>query len=493
MVNIIICRANYLAAASLPVVNYPAMAITPEQIDLWRGLTNETETLEFKEAKHQYDVENLFGYCVAIGNEGGGYLILGINNAPPRRIVGTSAFQNPNKIAERILDALHFRVDVEEVHHPQGRVVVFTIPCRPKGTAYHRDGRYLMRCGESLQPMSEDRLRVIFDEGKPDWIEQQAINDLTEDDIFDLLNVDGYRRLMKYPAFRDQFSAISRLVDDRLIDRIGEKYALRRMGALLIAHDLTKFSDLQRKLPRVVVYTGKSKFDTKLTQVGTKGYAIGFKGLISFIMSQMPQNEVIEDAIRKETKLVPEMAIRELVANAIIHQDLTQTGASITIEIYSNRIDIANPGQPIVQPERFIDSYKSRNERLSDFMRRMGICEEKGSGIDKVIGITEVYQLPAPSFTFDDVRTQVTIFGLRKVEDMDRADRVRACYQHCCLKYVMDERMTNQSLRKRFHLPESKIAIVSQAIAATVEDGKVKLDEKVGTSRRFARYVPFWA
>src|SRR5262249_2517168 len=142
--------------------------------------------------------------------------------------------------------------------------------------------------------------------------------------------------------------------------------------------------------------TEKSKFDTKLTQIGAKGYAVGFQGLISFVMNQIPQNEVIEDALRRESKLVPDMAIRELIANAIIHQDLIQTGVFLTIEIYNNRVDIANPGQPIVQPERFIDGYRSRNERLADFMRRMGICEEKGSGIDKVVGIAEVYQLPAP-------------------------------------------------------------------------------------------------
>jgi ATP-dependent DNA helicase RecG len=207
--------------------------------------------------------------------------------------------------------------------------------------------------------------------------------------------VDRYFKLMKYPAFRDQFSAVSRLMDDRLIDRIAtDRYALRRLGALLIARKLPEFPELQRKAPRVVVYTGKSKFDTKLTQVGTLGYAIGFQGLVSFIMNQIPQNEVIEDALRKEAKLVPEMAIRELVANAIIHQDLSQTGVSLAIEIYSNRIDISNPGQPVVPPERFIDGYKSRNERLADFLRRMGICEEKGSGIDKVVGIAEVYQLP---------------------------------------------------------------------------------------------------
>ena len=76
---------------------------------------------------------------------------------------------------------------------------------------------------------------------------------------------------------------------------------------------------------------------------------------------------------------------------------------------------------------------------------------------------------------------------------MDRDDRIRACYQHCALKWVMSERMTNQSLRERFHLPESKSAVVSQAISATIETGLVKSDEKVGGSRKYARYLPFWA
>jgi ATP-dependent DNA helicase RecG len=121
----------------------------------------------------------------------------------------------------------------------------------------------------------------------------------------------------------------------------------------------------------------------------------------------MPQNEVVKNALRTEIKLVPEIVIRELVANAMIHQDFSRIGASIVIDIYSNRIDVSNPGEPIVPAERFIDGYQSRNERLADFMRRMRICEEKGSGIDKVIHAAEVYQLPAPSFQSDGIRTQV--------------------------------------------------------------------------------------
>jgi ATP-dependent DNA helicase RecG len=230
-----------------------------------------------------------------------------------------------------------------------------------------------------------------------------------------------------------------------------------------------------------------------LDHPGIKGYAVGFQGLVHFIMSQLPQNEVVEEALRKEVKLIPEIVIRELVANALIHQDFTISGTSMMVEIYTDRIEISNPGEPIVPVERFIDGYESRNEDLARVMRRMGICEEKSSGIDRVIHETEVYQLPVPDFRAGHRRTIVTIYGPRDFEQMDRGDRTRVCYRHYTLKWVMSEGMTNQSLRVRFGLPETKCAIVSQVIAATMEARLIKPDEKVGASRRFARYLPFWA
>ena len=278
-----------------------------------------------------------------------------------------------------------------------------------------------------------------------------------------------------------------------MIDEIRDAYAIRRMGGLLLAKRLEEFSDIARKAPRVVVYHGASKLETRLDQTGTKGYAVGFQELIRSVMAQLPQNEVVEDALRKEMKLVPEIAVRELVANALIHQDFSMSGSSMMVEIYSNRVEISNPGEPVVPVERFIDGYESRNERLAGLMRRMGICEEKSSGIDRVIQTAELYQLPAPDFIASQRRTFVKIYGPRDFEEMGREDRMRACYQHCSLKWVMSEIMTNQSLRARFQLPESKSAIVSQVIAATIEGGLIKLDERGGTSREYARYLPFWA
>ena len=192
-------------------------------------------------------------------------------------------------------------------------------------------------------------------------------------------------------------------------------------------------------------------------------------------------------------KLLPENSVRELIANSLIHQDLKVGGAGPMIEVYPNRIVISNPGEPIVKVDRFIDGYQSRNEHLADFMRRMSICEERGSGIDRVVHEAELFQLPAPRFQNDSQRTMVTVYGPKPLDEMDRDDRVRACYQHCALKWVLTEHMTNQSLRERFGLVENKAAIASQIIAATIETGMIKPDDTVGPSRKFARYLPFWA
>lgn len=466
---------------------------TSAEIDLWRSAPSETQRLEFKEAKTQFDSTKLCRYCIAIANEGGGHLLLGISDKPPRAVVGTTAVNNTVGMAGKLFEKLGFRVDVEEVNHPDGRVIVFRIPGRPRGTAYHLDGAYWMRAGEGLVAMTEDQLRRIFSEGQPHWTEEHAATALHAEDVVDLLDTQTYFELLKLPYPSKREGVLDRLVSDRLVDAADGVYAVRRLGGLLLAKRLDSFPELSRKAPRIVVYSGESKLETRLDQVVIEGYAVGFRLLVQSVMAQLPQNEVIEDALRVEVRLLPEIAVRELIANALIHQDLTVGGSSVMVEIYTNRVEFSNPGEPVVPVERFIDGYQSRNERLAEVMRRLGICEEKSSGVDKVVNAAEVFQLPAPDFRVGHRRTTVVLGGPKAFDRMAREDRIRACYQHCALKWVMGARMTNQSLRGRFRLPESKSTIASQVISATIEAGLVKPDESVGGSRKFARYLPSWA
>lgn len=465
-----------------------------EAEDITRIMTapREHERLEFKQAKHQFDTETLYKYCVALSNEGGGLLLLGITDAPPRKVVGTAAFPNTDKIKSQIFAKLKFRVEVEEISHPDGRVLAFSIPPRPMGTAFAYEGAYLMRVGENLVPMSEDMLRRIFEEGNPGFLLRSALSGASAEDVVRLLDTQSYFDLVQlpYPATRD--AALGRLAQEQLIVELEGVWNITNLGALLFAKNLADFGDLRRKAVRVIVYKGANKLQTVREQTGVKGYAVGFEGLVGYINSQLPANEVIGQALRTETRMYPEIAIRELVANALVHQDLEDFGSFVMIEIYGDRIEITNPGTPLIPTDRFIDEYKSRNERLTDLMRRFRICEEKSSGIDKVVDVVEEWQLPAPDFRTGEQHTSVVLFAHKDFGDMERKDRVRACYQHACLLYVSNQKMTNQSLRERFKLPEHKADLISRIISDTLSDGKIKIDDPEHRSRRYAKYVPYW-
>lgn len=434
-------------------------------------------------------------YCVALANEGGGRMVLGVTDKLPRRVVGTKAFDVPERTVAGLHDRLHLKVTFDEVAHPDGRVLVFHVPSRPVGQAVHYKGRYLMRAGEELVPMSPDQLKRIMAEGEPAWLSQPAMNDCDDDKVVQLLDTQSYFDLLKlpYPATRD--AVLDRFEREKLICRRESLWCITRLGAVLFAKRLDDFDGLARKAPRVVVYSGQNKLATRLDKSVAKGYAAGFEGLLEFVNEQVPSNEVIGQALRQEVKMFPSIPIRELVANALIHQDFTETGTSVMVELYADRMEITSPGRPFISTDRFIDEYQSRNERLADLMRRLHICEEKGSGIDKVIAAAEAFQLPAPDFRANERQTISLLFAHKEFEDMDRSDRIRACYQHCCLRYVMNQKMTNQSLRERFKLAESKSGTVSQIISATLESGKIKADStgSGAASKRYSRYVPAWA
>jgi predicted HTH transcriptional regulator len=256
------------------------MATTIAQIDAWRAARSEHQNLEFKEAKTQFDNHKLYKYCVALANEGGGYLLLGIGDQPPRRVVGTSAFNDPVAMAAKMCQVLGFRVEIEEVPHPDGRVLVFHIPGRPCGTAFHFEGAYLMRAGRELAPMSEDRLRVIFAEGQPAWLSEAALTSCSADKVIQLLDTQSYFDLLHLPYPVTQVGALKRLEGEKLIQRQRGGWTITNLGAILFAKKLDPFERLARKAARVILYEGKNKLKTKSDRLWMKGYAIGFQGLL---------------------------------------------------------------------------------------------------------------------------------------------------------------------------------------------------------------------
>ena len=288
---------------------------------------------------------------------------------------------------------------------------------------------------------------------------------------------------------------LERLAVDRMIVPKGQNhFDITNLGAVLFAKELGQFEGLGRKAFRVIRYKGTNRTETEHEKPGVRGYAAGFEGLLGYINDLLPKNEVLGQALRKEVRMYPARALRELVANAMIHQDFSLTGTGPMVEIFDDRLEVSNPGLPLIDPLRFIDhAPRSRNEMLADLMRRLGICEERGSGFDKVVFEIEVFQLPAPDIRTDTTHTRVVLFAHQELAKMDKKDRVRACYQHCCLLYVSNKVMSNTTLRERFKIAEEDYPVASRIIRETIATGLIKPEDPASKSRKHARYVPFWA
>jgi predicted HTH transcriptional regulator len=159
--------------------------------------------------------------------------------------------------------------------------------------------------------------------------------------------------------------------------------------------------------------------------------------------------------------------------------------------MFSDRLEITNPGQPLVQPERFLDfPPRSRNEALASLMRRMRLCEEQGTGIDKVIVAVELHQLPPPDFRVEGDTVRAVLYAPRRFAEMTPQERMRACYQHAALKYVCGQRMKNASLSERLGIDPQNAAQASVVIRQALKAGLIR---SADPAHPRAGYVPFWA
>lgn len=471
-----------------------------------RKLPRETGWVEFKE--NVADPEEIGEYLSALSNsaalngKANAYLVWGIRDGT-HEVAGTAFAPSRSKKGNEDLEnwllrllnpRLHFRF--YEFPFEGQPLVLLEIP-RAAGKPTRFSGAEFIRVGSYRQklkdyPDLERDLWRIF-ETTP-FEELVVLERVDTARVLSLLDYPAYFDLLSQPLPTDRDKILARMAEDRLIvaSQAGG-WDITNLGALLFAKNLDAFKALSRKAVRVVVYEGRGRLKTIREQDGRKGYASGFSGLIEFVNALLPRNEVVGKALRKDVPMYPEPAIRELVANALIHQDFSVTGAGPMIEIFADRMEITNPGLPLVKTERFLDTPpRSRNEALASLMRRAGICEERGSGVDKVVFQTEFYQLPAPLFETPEGSTRAVLFAHRTLNEMDRADRVRACYLHACLRFVERNPMTNSSLRERFGIEEQNSAIASRIIRDAIEDGRVKpYDPDQG--KKYAKYLPFWA
>ena len=210
-------------------------------------------------------------------------------------------------------------------------------------------------------------------------------------------------------------------------------------------------------------------------------------------MTVTDQSEETTGGIRRQESTFPEVAVRELLANCLIHQNLAQRGTNPMVEVFDNRIESSNAGAPLVEVKRIVDTVPiSRNEVMAGFMCKSDICEERGSGYDEIVEATCENQLVAPIIQTQEGRfTKAALFSRMPFELTAKEDRVRTCYMQACLTYVNFSTIANADVRATFGLGSNKAQgtrIIKDAMAA----GLIKPVDP-NAAPRSMRYIPYWA
>ena len=469
-------------------------------------LPNETECVEFKH--NNYDPEMIGSDISALANSAAyrgknqAYMVWGINNET-HTVVGTdynrfSKLCKNQEIDSWLKNCVSKNADFDffDTEIDGNKVVVLIIqraagqPVTFKKESYIRVGSYTkpLKDYPAMESQLWDKLRLTNFEKLP------AKEDLQKDDIFRLLDFTCYFDLQNIALPSNQDGMLHYVIEDGIVNKQDNGlYSITNLGAVLFAKRIADFPSVARKAVRVVQYEDDTKLRILKEYDGTKGYAAGFEGLMGFLEALLPSEEVITESVRKTVTKYPMIALREIIANALIHQDFAISGSSPLVEIFESRIEVTNPGTPLVDINRFIDNPpKSRNEILSSLMRRLKMCEELGSGWDRIALECELKQIPAPKIQLYEENTKVTVFAELPFSSIPHEDKLWTCYLHACLKQITHEGLTNSSLRQRFGLEEKSAAPISRLIKEAVEKELIKPFD-ANTAPKHMKYVPSWA
>lgn len=376
------------------------MTTSISELEQWLRLPTEDEHLEFKLAERSYDFEKVLDYYVALANECGGRLVLGVTNAIPRRVVGSAAFPDLQDVREKIYNSLRRRIEVEEIAHPNGRVVVFHVPSRPRGEALHRDGRYLMRVGESLVPMSFDQIQRIAAEAEPDYT-AQAMPDVKVADLAPLLIEDLRFQWMRKSGSR----ALGTLSQDQLLADAG----LLRDGAVTLgAVILLGTAELLRRyVPQAEVIFEYRSSEGSTAYQQRVSYRSGFfrfnDELWKTINLRNDQQSYQDGLFRYEIPTFDETVVREAVLNAICHRDYSAS-ESVFVRQYPRRLEVVSPGgfPPGITPENVLDRQNPRNRTLAEALELCGLVERSGQGMNRMFEQSIKQGKPIPDFNGTD-------------------------------------------------------------------------------------------
>lgn len=467
-------------------------------------IPQELNELDWKETLSP-DAKQLSKHISAFANNpGGGFLVFGIENHSAK-MIGVNQLQADEivrKLGNICRESVVTQVTMDHAIEEFRSVALLFVYIRENAIkpVHLRSGSIedaYIRSGGTTRLASRPEVGGLMLNSKTPQFEELHSSKLkTDAEVLNLLDFRSIYKLLNKPVPQTNDEILRWLCEEKMLERIdGSGFYITNLGALAAAYNLSDFDGLSRKSMRLIRYKGLNKQETEKEYPGSKGYAIGFFGLITFLKALLPSSEVIKNALRSETTVYPEIALRELIANAIIHQDFSIRGSGPMIEVFDDRIEISNPGKllPSKKIDRLIRTTpESRNEMLAAAFRRFNICEERGSGFEKAVSAMELYGLPPLKFEEFENSFRVTLSSPKKFAEMTQAERIETCYQHSIIKYFSSGGMTNTSLRQRFNMHDKQRPQVSLVIKEALVLNKIKPKDANNASTKFAEYIPYW-
>lgn len=381
-----------------------------EQLSAWMKEPEGTN-FEFKEAKRNFHFDKLVAYCVALANEGGGKVILGVSDRRPRRIVGTSVFNEPGRTEAGLHSRLYHRIPVEEIRTGDGRVIVVHVPSRLPGTAWQVDGRYLKCAGDDLTALGDAELKNIFAETGPDFSAEicsgASLNDLDSDAI-------GEFRERWARKSRDGrkvgWSDLQVLTDAELIIDGHVTYA-----ALIL---FGTRESLGRWLAQAECVFEYRSSEASGPAADRQEYRAGFFAWYDAIWDKINQRndrQSYQDGLfRIDLPTFDEVSVREALLNAVAHRDYRH-GGSVFVRQYRHRMELVSPGgfPPGITTENILDQQNPRNRRLAEALAKCGLIERSGQGINLMFEAAIRQGKPLPSFEGTSAHeVRVTLNGI---------------------------------------------------------------------------------
>jgi predicted HTH transcriptional regulator len=446
--------------------------------------------------------QRLSEHLSAFANQnGGGFFAFGINGEG--QVVGIEKNKVSdliNKIGNLARESVEPAILIDHyLQELENKVILFICVPEAKNKPVHIRGKnydfsFIRSAGQTRKMSKQDIAQSLLNSEVPKYEELCVYKSASAEEVLEKLDYKTFfeQQNKKYSLELDKI--IEELVKLKFLKEESGIYSITNLGVLICAKDMTEFSGHARRGVRVILYKDKSRINAIREIMEKSGYGITFSNLIEEVVKNSLKTEQIINGIRKEVSVYPVIAIRELLANALIHQDLMDETLNPKVEIFSDRIEITNAGRlvPPVRIDRLIDNCVPRNELLARTMYHIGVCEDRGSGIDKAIHAIEIFGLPPAQFDEFENSFRVTIYLHKNFKDMTSEEQIRACYQHCVLKYVSNDKMTNASLRERLKIPNKNYPMISRLIKASIDAKKIKIGNPNTTSTKLQYYVPYW-